>query len=283
MEDHSSAGTIRPGKRPPNSRRFTRNENRLPSSMVKELKEAEVFRAINIKFNDESAQVTIANIDIVARNYLCAYNGAHAKYPTAKKQKKIADDIARSAKRLGNQIKKDPEVSKRFFLALQKVADQEFMRILQKYGNELENKENYIQRLMESFIEAADIAKRRSHDEKGRPKEYPAEADLAAWLFIENPSIFKQYTRRKRDGRISLKQHGRELLEQLVRRIMRAALKKQPLIRPDNSENIQKQDVEYIASTAIASFTAEYGEYSHIWNQDDDDSDNGTSKTRWYS
>lgn len=271
----------RPGRRPDNSKRIT-NDADLPPSMVKELKKAGVFRLLGITGKDAATSENASKVDLAARRYLHVYQGGISGYPLAEDQRETAKRIGRRAKNLSKAIVEDPEVSKRFFLALKNHGDQKLVGAILKAGPKQQDKEQYLQRLLNQFVNASDRARVRSRSTKRRTRHYDAEVNLAGCIFNENVGQFKSHRRRKSDGRVGITKGDRELLEQLVAGIMKAALMVKRLKDPISGEKIEEGDVYSIAAAAVEKLAIDYGENSHEWTAADAESENEISKDRWY-
>lgn len=271
----------RPGRRPDNSKRITKDTD-LPPSMESELKKAGVFKSLGLSRKDAETSDIISGIDRAARRYLHVYQGGISGYPVAEDQREIAEKIGRRAKRLSKAIVEDPEVSKRFFLALENRGDQKLVGSILKAGPKLQDKEKYLQSLLNEFVKASQIAQMRSVGTRGRPPEYETEMDLACWVFNETPSIFKRYCRPNDKGGIKIKREGRKILEQLVRQILTAALMLGPLKNTTNKYEIELDSVDMVAEIAVEKFAKDHEKNSHEWTTADEQSDNEISKDRWY-
>lgn len=271
----------RPGQKPSKSRRIPRDTD-LPPSMVDKLTVAGVFKALGVNPKDKSAQSTVSKIDTAARRYVHIYKGGINKYPKAIDQRKTARTIRRHASALWRSISHDPEVSKRFFLALEKFSDPKFTKLCTKDGKALLNKESYLQELLAAFENAAQTAAERSYAKRGSPRKFEAEVDLAGWILNENPSLFTSHARKRENGSMRIKRTDYVRLDDVVARIMQAALKVVRLRNPHTKNEIEADDVLSAANSAVETLAEDYAVNSYVWTEDDEASEEQASKDRWY-
>lgn len=269
----------RPGVRPRRDRRIPKDME-LPPTLQKELKKAGILNEIQSRLSGESSDEACNSIDLAARRYLLAQGDGDVEYRAAVDQRDIASEILAAAKSMHQLIDKDPEVAKRFILALNKVKNEKDGKTSKP--PKIAPKVAQIKAGLLEYVAAAAIALKRSKERTGRYSTPELEIQLAREIFDENPKLFPSRTRMKSKGTVSISRADAQLLEKVLEISLQAAAKRTSLFNVRTGEKIADSEISWIASEAVEKLKESYKKKSHEITDSDTDSDEAISKDLWY-